>query len=95
MLTEERIEILEAKIDQLIEALSGANVSQSRKWYSTAEFAIATGLSQQVVSRYCNEGRLKGIRSEARRGPRKEWRLPADEVARYKEQGLRVSRSRS
>jgi hypothetical protein len=93
--TEERLEQLESKLDRLLEMFKGANITPSRKWYSTAEFAGVTGLSQQVVSRYCQQGRLKGIRSEARRGPRKEWRIPVEEVNRYKEQGPRVSRSRS
>ena len=84
----ERLDRLEAKLDSLVDLLTKSRHSQDRRWFSAAEFASETGMTRQVVSRYCKQGRLKGVRSEARRGPRKEWRLSVDEVRRYKEQGL-------
>jgi hypothetical protein len=79
----ERLGELESGVGE-IRKLVGAGGS-SRAWFSTGEFANEVGRADFTVRHWCARGRLAAEKLTNGR----EWRISAEEMARYRREGLR------
>jgi transposase len=61
---------------------------ERRESYSTAEVAGLVGKSEYTVRQWCNERRIEASKRPERRGMSAIWSISADEVARYRNEGL-------
>lgn len=59
-----------------------------REWYSVAEFAKCMDRKECTVREWCLFKRIDASKTECGRGGKPEWRIPASEVQRVKEEGL-------
>ncbi len=60
----------------------------SRTFFSVEEVAEMIGRSVYTTREHCRLGRLNAVKRAERRGSAALWSIPADEVARYKNEGL-------
>ncbi len=86
MSVEERLEKLEALLTLLVER------QQVREWYTTQEFAQATGKAEFTIREYCRLGRLRAEKRQSGRGKYPQWVLSQAELERYQREGLLRSR---
>jgi hypothetical protein len=59
-----------------------------RDFYTTTEAAQLLGKATWTVREYCRLGRIKAIRAASGRGDHGEWRVPASEIKRVRDEGL-------
>ena len=83
MSVEERLEKIEAMLVVLIER------QQVREWYTTHEFARATGKAEFTIREYCRLGRLKAEKRQSGRGAYPQWVISHAELERYQREGLK------
>ena len=78
----EAVRRLEAKIDLLLTGVP------EREWYTTAEFAEAVERSEYSVREWCRLGRIHAAKKSSGRGSHPAWVIHADELDRYRRDGL-------
>jgi hypothetical protein len=83
---EAALEMLE-RIDARLRRLE-ANLAPLKSWMTATEFAGAVNKSAYTVREWCKAGRIGAefLKDEGRTG---EWRIPANELDRYRREGLR------
>jgi len=59
-----------------------------RESYSTEEVAAMLGKAEYTVREWCRQGRVNAAKREERRGSAALWCISADELARFKNDGL-------
>lgn len=62
--------------------------STRREYYGVAEFAKLVGKSEYTVREWCRLFRIKAEKCESGHGDYKAWKIPADELTRYRDHGL-------
>lgn len=82
MSVEERLEKIEAMLVVLVER------QQVREWYTTEEFARATGKAEFTIREYCRLSRLRAEKRQSGRGKYPQWVLSHAELERYQREGL-------
>ena len=82
MSVEERLEKIEAMLVTLVER------QQVREWYTTHEFARATGKAEFTIREYCRLGRLKAEKRQSGRGAHPQWVLSHATLEHYRRNGL-------
>lgn len=60
----------------------------SRKYYGVTEFAKLVNKSEYTVREWCRLYRINAEKCESGHGEYKSWKIPADELARYRDHGL-------
>jgi hypothetical protein len=60
----------------------------AKEWYSTAEAAKLLGKAPYTVRQWCLNGRLHAEKRPCGRGKDGEWMISADELQRYRNEGL-------
>ncbi len=82
MTVEERLEKIESLLVSLVER------EQVREWYTTAEFAAATGKAEFTIREYCRLQRLIASKRQSGRGAHPQWVLSHSELERFRRNGL-------
>lgn len=82
MTVEERLEKIESLLVSLVQR------EQVREWYTTAEFAAATGKAEFTIREYCRLQRLNASKRQSGRGMHPQWVLAHSELERYRRNGL-------
>lgn len=59
-----------------------------REYYSVAEFAVIVGRKVYTVREWCRYERIHAEKCDTGRGESKNWKIPADELQRYRDHGL-------
>jgi hypothetical protein len=61
---------------------------EARAWYSVEEVAAMLKRSPYTVREWCRHGRIDAEKRSERRGGAEMWRISANEVARYRDEGF-------
>lgn len=69
-------------------AQSEPSASPAREYYSVPEFAELVCKSEYTVREWCRLHRINAEKCESGHGDSKAWKIPADELARYRDHGL-------
>jgi excisionase family DNA binding protein len=83
---EARLSGIEAMLAQIHEAVAAPRVP--REWYTVEEVAAMVNKTSYTVREWCREGRINAAKRPEKRGGAELWNISADEVARYKDEGL-------
>ncbi|NOY42773.1 MAG: hypothetical protein GXP26_13185 [Planctomycetes bacterium] len=59
-----------------------------REYYSVQEFATLVERSEYTVREWCRFARIHAEKCETGRGEAKSWKIPAEELSRYRDHGL-------
>lgn len=87
------LEEMVTTIEQSIASTDAANdPSPAREYYSVLEFAGLVGRGEYTVREWCRMERINAEKCETGRGDAKSWKIPADELARYRDHGLLPTR---
>ena len=65
-----------------------ANPPEAREWYSVDEVAAMFGKSSYTVREWCRHGQINAVKRTERRGGAALWSISAQEVSRYRNDGL-------
>jgi hypothetical protein len=60
----------------------------SRKWYTVEEAAVSLGKRRYTVREWCRHGQNNAAKRAERRGCAALWTISAEEIERYKNEGL-------
>ncbi|QDU80731.1 hypothetical protein Pla110_24640 [Polystyrenella longa] len=63
-------------------------VSCAREYYSVSEFATEVERGEYTVREWCRLARIHAEKCESGRGDAKSWKIPVDELQRYRDHGL-------
>ena len=69
-------------------AASSPEQITTREYYSVPEFAALVGRGEYTVREWCSLERVNAEKSEAGRGDAKSWKIPVEELKRYRDHGL-------
>ena len=86
----DRMDQIDQKLHNLTEAVS--NPEPTRSYNSIAEFADLVGKRHYTVREWCRLARINAKKSEAGRGDAKSWKIPVEELKRYRDHGLLLSK---
>lgn len=76
-----------SRVAEELSALRSQQTAASKHWFTTKEFAEIVGKSDDYVRELCREGRLRFSRTKSGRGGKPEFRISAEELARYQAEG--------
>lgn len=62
--------------------------AEPRRWFSVEEVAALLGKRPYTIREWCRHGQINAVKRAERRGRASLWSISADEVSRYKEEGL-------
>ncbi len=62
--------------------------AESRKWYSVEEVAALLGKRPYTIREWARHGQIHAVKRAERRGSAALWSISAEEVTRYKNEGL-------
>lgn len=60
----------------------------NREYYSVLEFSELVARGEYTVREWCRLMRINAEKCESGRGEAKSWKIPVDELARYRDHGL-------
>jgi hypothetical protein len=82
------------RVERQVEALGKESKTQTKAWYTVAEFAALVDRSEDRVRKWCSQGRIQAKKNPAPgRGGIPEWRIPRSELLRYQSEGLLPDRA--
>lgn len=88
----DRIDAMENTISALEQSVSTADPpptpTAEREYYSVQEFAALVERSEYTVREWCRYVRIHAEKCETGRGEAKSWKIPAEELSRYRDHGL-------
>ena len=88
----ERFSVLENALTAIEQSVATAEAlptpSVPRKFYSVAEFAALVGRGEYTVREWCRLARINAEKCDSGRGDTKNWKIPAEELQRYRDHGL-------
>jgi len=67
---------------------SPAKQAPDRQFYSVQEFAKQVERGEYTVREWCRMARINAEKCESGRGEAKNWKIPAEELTRYRDHGL-------
>jgi len=92
----ERIDAMENTISALEQSVSTVDPPPAqtveREYYSVQEFATLVERSEYTVREWCRFARIHAEKCETGRGEAKSWKIPAEELSRYRDHGLLPTR---
>jgi hypothetical protein len=65
-----------------------AGPAESRAWYSVEEVAELLNKRPYTVREWCRNGQVNAVKRAERRGGSALWSIAAEEVSRYRDEGL-------
>ena len=80
-----------SRIEQQLEVVAVHDdkpAKPERQYYSVPEFAELVCKSEYTVREWCRLHRINAEKCESGHGDSKAWKIPADELARYRDHGL-------
>lgn len=80
----ERLEAAVARLQEEVDYLKGLPQS-----YTIKETAELIGVKERTVRGWCRQGQLKAERDGHYGNVNRQWRVPRDEIARHRREGLR------
>jgi hypothetical protein len=83
---EARLSGIESKLAQIHGML--ASPKEVRERYTVEEIAAMLNKTPYTVREWCREGRINATKRSERRGGAELWNISAEEIARYKNEGL-------
>jgi len=88
----DRIDAMENTISALEQTVSTADPpatqTAEREYYSVQEFATLVERSEYTVREWCRFARIHAEKCETGRGEAKSWKIPAEELSRYRDHSL-------
>jgi len=88
----DRMNAMENTINALEQIVSTADPPSTqtaeREYYSVQEFATLVERSEYTVREWCRYVRINAEKCETGRGEAKSWKIPAEELSRYRDHGL-------
>jgi len=88
----DRIDAMENTISALEQTVSTADPpatqTAEREYYSVQEFATLVERSEYTVREWCRFARIHAEKCDTGRGEAKSWKIPAEELSRYRDHGL-------
>lgn len=88
----ERLEALENTVTAIEQSVTAAETAvQSvieRDYYTVPEFATLVERTGYTVREWCRLERINAEKCDSGRGDAKGWKIPADELQRYRDHGL-------
>jgi excisionase family DNA binding protein len=79
------------EINAKLDSQNGASpppAPEPRAWYSVDEVAALLSKSRYTVREWCRNGQIKAAKRAERRGAAALWSISAEEVTRYRNEGL-------
>jgi excisionase family DNA binding protein len=64
------------------------NATRQQDSYTTKELAAVLGKKEYTVREWCRLGRINAKKTDGGRGNEGEWRIPHEELERYRREGL-------
>jgi hypothetical protein len=77
-----------SSLTQIVAQLAAKLDHQDREWYSCEETAEMVGRSAFTVREWCRLGRIHAEKRSTGRGRSREWMISAEEVQRFRNEGL-------
>lgn len=89
----QRLVALECSLDTIKDQTSENNkeeqpLAPNREYYSVQEFSELVERGEYTVREWCRLMRINAEKCESGRGEAKSWKIPFDELARYRDHGL-------
>jgi len=92
----ERLSSLENVVSGIEQTVSATDPpplpSATREYYSVLEFAAEVKRGEYTVREWCRLARINAEKCETGRGEAKSWKIPAEELGRYRDHGLLPAR---
>jgi len=92
----ERLAILEDTISAIGESVSTVDPVpmslSTREYYSVPEFASEVDRGEYTVREWCRLQRINAEKCDTGRGEAKSWKIPVEELGRYRDHGLLPAR---
>ena len=92
----ERLAALENSISAIEQSVSTADHATmqpaTREYYSVQEFAAQVERGEYTVREWCRLARIHAEKCETGRGEAKSWKIPVEELGRYRDHGLLPAR---
>ena len=87
---DQRFQCLLERLVALEDIVSHTDQSNSidREYYSVEEFATLVDRSKYTVREWCRFSRINAEKCDAGRGDAKNWKIPIEELQRYRDHGL-------
>lgn len=83
---------LRAGLAEILSRLPDAERANPKAWYTVNEFAEAVGRKPYTVREWCRFGRIEARKRDTGKGIKEEWEISREEMARYRDHGLRKGR---
>lgn len=88
----ERLAALESSLNtvhrQVAESNEKTEPTLNREYYSVSEFSELVGRGEYTVREWCRLARIHAEKCDSGRGEAKSWKIPAEELTRYRDHGL-------
>lgn len=88
----ERLTALESSLNTMHKQVAENSEKQepilNREYYSVGEFSELVGRGEYTVREWCRLARIHAEKCDSGRGEAKNWKIPAEELARYRDHGL-------
>ena len=84
------VELYLSKIEQRLAVVASGDLQPNsvRTYYSVSEFAELVHKSEYTVREWCRLYRINAEKCDSGHGDSKAWKIPADELIRYQNNGL-------
>lgn len=88
----ERLAKLEGTVNAIGQNVASADESKTspehRAYYSVQEFAAEVDRAEYTVREWCRYERIHAEKCDSGRGEAKSWKIPVEELQRYRDHGL-------
>lgn len=86
----ERLDGIERHLEAIEDQISKSAQEEApvREYYSVQEFAELVGRKEYTVREWCRFSRINAEKCDTGHGDTKNWKIPADELQRYRDHGL-------
>ncbi len=88
----DRLVSLECSLATIEQSVSANDLpitqTATREYYSVPEFAAQVGRGEYTVREWCRLARINAEKCDSGRGEAKSWKIPAEELQRYRDHGL-------
>ncbi len=89
---QDRLVSLESTVSTIEQCVSTNDLPamqpMARSYYSVPEFANQVGRGEYTVREWCRLARINAEKCDSGRGEAKSWKIPAEELQRYRDHGL-------
>jgi len=79
-------------IEQTVSTVDPPMPDSTREYYSVPEFASEVERGEYTVREWCRLARINAEKCDTGRGEAKSWKIPVEELGRYRDHGLLSAR---